>query len=115
MDISIGQAFSGIQPLMLLITIIGGFIFALCLVTARKQTVGQKPSMQFRRFIIYIYANFVIFYFTFPFAQGLLWYFMSGDYTRLVTVSVTYWAYMAAFAVGTIVIRWWQKRTGRLT
>ena len=91
------EALQTISTQQWMITIIGGIVFAACFnIPARSKYLSRESDTR-KMAVRYDALNFIVFFFTFPLAQGLVALQNHGDITRLVVVSVTFWLYSLAF------------------
>ena len=78
------------------ISILGGFIFGTALFTCRPWTLYSVSTVT--HYIKYVTMALVVFYITFPFAQGMLGYFEFQS-LRLLEVTISYSLYLAGFLI----------------
>lgn len=110
---SIVTALQTISTQQWLITIIGGIVFAACFnIPARSRYLSHESNTR-KMAVRYDALNFIVFFITFPLAQGLVALQNHGDITRLVVVSATFWLYSLAFwAVLWTYMRFRDRRNG---
>ena len=94
---SILEALQTVTTQQWIITIIGGIVFAAVFnIPARSKFLSHESNTRTMA-VRYDALNFIVFYFTFPLAQGLVALGNHGDITRLAVVSATFWLYSLAF------------------
>lgn len=83
--------------------VIGGLIFGMAAMSTRP--LREHHFDVVRHYSRYMLAAMLMFYITFPFAQGLLGYLEDGSAVRLITVSATYAAFFIATAVSLLYVQ----------
>lgn len=92
------------------VTIIGGFIFGMVVFCVRLFTLGEVTRVAYSGLVKYVIFAISAFYIVFPFPQGFMWVWDTGDADRLIEVSVTYWAFMLMSMATGGALHWLRER-----